>query len=360
MKNIIVTGAGGGGSNNLIRGIKESGYPVYIVGTNLEHYYLARSLADKNFLIPSSDSPDAYIDALHMIITREQIDLIIPNSDREVRVISKYREQLGVLTFLPSHEIIEVCQDKYILHDKLSKQGIRVAETYAIDDLKNVDEIFTYFEGSERLWCRMRKGSGSKGSLPVKHPEQVRFWVQYWQDMRDIPEGMFLLCEYLPGRDYAFQSLWNNGKLVIAKTCERLSYLFGEYMPSGSSSTPRIGKLVNNPAVKDMCTQAIKSIAPHATGMYCVDLKESREGTPCITEINIGRFFMITPAFNAVGRHNMAELYLKLAFGDPITVGEHERFSDIGSDETFLLRELDNEPLVISAKQMKENYISLM
>ena len=38
---------------------------------------------------------------------------------------------------------------------------------------------------------------------------------------------MFLLCEYLPGRDYAVQSLWHEGELIQAKTCERLEYLFG-------------------------------------------------------------------------------------------------------------------------------------
>ena len=102
------------------------------------------------------------------------------------------------------------------------------------------------------------------------------------------------------------------------------------------------------------------TVDPQASGMFCVDLKEAQEGTPCITEINIGRFFTITPVFNAVGRHHMADLFLRLAFGETITIDPDERFTDIGEQETFLVRELDNEPSVFTGEQVDQNYISVL
>jgi carbamoyl-phosphate synthase large subunit len=343
-----------------MRDIQNSQISVHIVGSSSDSFVLARSLADKNYLIPRADAGAAYIEAINRIAAAEQIDLIMPNNDVEVAPISAHRDQLDADTFLPSHETIELCQDKLILNLHLSRNGIRVAQTYLLNSADEADEVFSRFERSDLLWCRMRKGSGSKGSLPVRDPDQLRFWVQYWRDMREIPENMFLVCEYLPGRDYAFQSLWKDGELVIAKTCQRLSYLFGATLPSGSSSTPSIGKLVNNPRVNEICTKSVLAVDPKATGMFCIDLKENQEGNPCVTEINIGRFFMITPAFDSVGRHNMAELYLRLAFGEDVAVHVNERFSDVGSDETFLVREIDNEPMVMTTDEIESSYISLL
>jgi carbamoyl-phosphate synthase large subunit len=360
MKRILITGAGGGGSNNLIRSIRSSGYPAIIIGTNVERYLLARSRADKNYLIPRGDSGPQYLEAINKIVMEEKIDLIIPNNDTEVKAISQYRDQIPTRTFLPSQKTIEMCQDKFTLSEHLSKNGFKVARTFSVPDPDHVEEVYKNFEGDDIVWCRMRKGSGSRGSLPVNNPEQVRFWIKYWHEMRGVPDSMFLLCEYLPGRDYAFQSLWKDGKLVIAKTCERVSYLFGNITPSGTSSTPRIGQVLNNPLVNELCTKAVQSIDPHATGMFSIDLKEDRHGQPCITEINIGRFFMISIVFSAVGRHNMAEIYLKEAFGEPVDVPESERYSDIGTEETFLIRGVDNETAVMTDSEIEATYTKLI
>ena len=92
------------------------------------------------------------------------------------------------------------------------------------------------------------------------------------------------------------------------------------------------------------------------SGLFCIDFKENQRGLPCVTEINIGRFFMITPLFNRVGRHNMAELYLRLAFDESPDVSPEERFGDIGSEVTYLIREIDNEPEVLTEDELRSRY----
>jgi carbamoyl-phosphate synthase large subunit len=208
----------------------------------------------------------------------------------------------------------------------------------------------------ERFWCRLRRGSGAMAALPVTSAAHARCWIGYWELLRGVPASAFLLSEYLPGRDFAFQSLWHGGTLVLAKTCERLSYLMGDRMPSGSSSTPRVGRLVREARVNDACTAAVRAVDPRATGMFCVDVKEDRHGVPCITEINVGRFFMISPVFHAAGRHDMADLYLRVAFGEPVIVPDEDRYDDIGTEDTFLVRELDHEPAVLTRADIESRY----
>jgi len=359
MKNILVTDAGSATSNNLIRGLRRAKEDYYIIGTNIDTYSISTSIADKNYKIPRVDSGKDFNLTIRKIIDKEKIDLLIPNSDIEVGALGKNLEQLSVKTLLPSSGAIELCQDKFSLHKFLHKHGHKTAKTYIIKNLNEIEKLFDQLPNNEKLWCRMRIGSGSRGSLPVNKPEQVRFWVKYWNEMRGVPIDYFTLSEFLPGPDYAFQSLWYKGELVCAKTCQRLTYLYGSILPGGTSSTPKIGKLTNSKKVNSTCYKAIKDIDQNATGMFCVDLKEAADGTPYITEINIGRFFTISPAFNNVGKFNMAELFVNLAFGDEVNVPYDQKYSDIGNADNYLVREFDSEPLVLSSEQINNNFLSI-
>ena len=67
----------------------------------------------------------------------------------------------------------------------------------------------------------------------------------------------------------------------------------------------------------------------------------------CVTEINIGRFFMITNLFNLSGEHSMIDTYLKLAIGDNPNISNPFDFS-----EKYLIRSLDTLPTVLSPEEI--------
>ena len=129
MKTVLITGAGGGGSNNLIRGIRSGGYPVRVVGSNADRYALAQSLADKNYLLPHANAGAAYIDAVRHVMAAERVDLVIPNNDAETAVLSAHREELPTEFFLPAAKTVELCQDKFKFSCYLREHGFQVAET---------------------------------------------------------------------------------------------------------------------------------------------------------------------------------------------------------------------------------------
>ena len=78
--------------------------------------------------------------------------------------------------------------------------------------------------------------------------------------------------------------------------------------------------------------------------MFNFDLKESAAGVPCVTEINAGRFAMITNLYDLTGRHNMAASYVRLAFGEDSGIADP--YDDGG--ENYLVRELDTLPAVLA------------
>ena len=125
MKTILTTGAGSGGSNNLIRSIRHNSYPIRIIGTNADKFTLSRSMADRNYFIPRGEAGDAYFDAINEIIEREKVVLLVPNNDTEVRIMASNRERLGASVFLPEKDTVRICQDKMIFSEKMAAGGFK-------------------------------------------------------------------------------------------------------------------------------------------------------------------------------------------------------------------------------------------
>jgi carbamoyl-phosphate synthase large subunit len=169
--------------------------------------------------------------------------------------------------------------------------------------------------------------------------------------MRGVPVTAFVLSEYLPGRDFGCQSVWKDGRLVLIKTYERLSYLGTGSQPARVSSVAALAKTVFEADVVDTCVRAIKLLDAKASGVFSVDLKEDVRGIACITEIGVGRFSSATNIFDLVGKHNMAKTFVQLARGVPVKI---ENSYDAAPD-WYMLRDLDGPPRIFHASKFSDN-----
>ncbi|MGH7375085.1 MAG: hypothetical protein ACREJY_12750 [Candidatus Rokuibacteriota bacterium] len=348
-RRLLVMGAGTGLGNNVIRSLTAGDPSFVIVGCHPDRFALKSSSAPRNYVIPSGPA-EAVRRSLRRIIAREAIDLLIPTSDRDVQLTARLGASLRGRLFLPRPRVISLCQDKYRVSAYLRARGVPAPKTYAVTTLRDVAPIFRRLGGGPPVWCRVRKGSGSKGALPVRDPEQARSWIRYWRDMRGVPVRSFTLCEYLPGRDFGCQSLWRNGRLVLAKTFERLTYFAGENQPSGVSSVAALARSVVEPRVVEVCAAAVRALDPRTSGLYCIDLKEDTSGTPCITDMNVGRFSLSTHLYDLIGKHNMASTYVQLALGDPVEITDEYD----AADGFYMVRDLDTLPRIVHADELVE------
>jgi glutathione synthase/RimK-type ligase-like ATP-grasp enzyme len=344
---LLVLEAGSAGANNLIHSLRCGDPSLVIVGCNDSRFVLKKSAADRNYVLPPF--AQGYRNALRRIIKTEHINLVIPTSDTDVLRISALRDKLGCQVFLPGKAVIERCQDKYALSVFLRRRRIPAPLTYPIKNADNIEALFRRFEPRTRLWCRIRAGAGSYGAIPVTNPDQAQSWIAYWERMRAVPRGSFTLSEYLPGRDFCVQCLWKKGTLVLAKMAERITYL-DTGSPSGVSSMPALAKTVFEPHVFDVCEKAIRALDPVASGVFFIDIKESDDGQPCITEINAGRFATMTNIHDLAGRHNMAVTYVRLALGKRVKLREVSDFAE----GYYLVRSVDTLPAVIRNDDLYE------
>jgi predicted ATP-grasp superfamily ATP-dependent carboligase len=345
---VLVTGAGTGRANNLIRSLQSGPDDIEVTGCNHDPFLLRRSDAAWSFRAPEPSDP-AFAAACRPIVESRKIHLIIPSSDEDALALARIADALPCPTYLPPAETIEICQDKFLLYQVLRSHNVPVPETFAVRSREDVVASFRRLDRHPLLWCRMRHGSGSKGATKVKDAVQAWSWITYWNEMRQTAIEEFTLSEYLPGRDYNVQGLWQRGENVLIKMCERLSYLDGQNRPSGMSSTPALAKTLCDDQVLDLCDTAIRTIAPKASGVFNLDVKEDARGHAKITEINAGRFAMITNLYDFTGQHNMVQIYVRMALGRSPGI---DRVRDIEPDQ-YLIREYDSQPLIAPLREIR-------
>ena len=320
MKKVMVTGAGGPAAINFIMSLRISPEKLYIVGVDVNEFRIHLSPTDSRFVVPKA-TDENYIDILNEIICKEDIEFIHPQPDIEVRVLSENREKLKADVFLPSKEAIRICQDKFESAKLWLKKGVPTARTIEIRDEKDVERAFE--ELGSPIWIRAKHGAGGRGSTPAYNVETAISWINYWRARDEKWE--FIAQEFLGGRNLAFHSIWKEGELITSMARERLEYIYPHLAPSGITGTPTVQRTIHDQKVNEVAVEAVLAIDSNFSGIACVDLKENKEGTPCVTEINAGRMFTTSFFFSYASkvlygdyRANFPYLYLKLAYKEKI------------------------------------------
>lgn len=320
MKRILVTGAGGPAAINFIMSLRIAPERMYIVGTETSRYKIHLAPTDSVHKVPAA-TESGYIDTLNDIARKEGVELVHPQPDIEVKVISENREKLNVNVFLPSKRAVEACQDKWESARMWMKKGVPTAKTMELKEESDVEKAFE--ELGSPIWIRAKHGAGGRGSTPAYNKETALAWIRYWKARGKDWE--FIAQEYLRGRNIGFHSLWKDGELVVSMARERIEYIYPHLAPSGVTGTPAVQKTIRDERVNRVATEAVLAIDPNFQGIACVDLKENDEGIPCATEINAGRMFTTSFFFSYASKTlynnysaNIPYLYVKLAYKEAI------------------------------------------
>jgi hypothetical protein len=346
----LISGAGTGSSGNAIRALRTIRPKPHIVGMNHDRFVIKQSLADRDYLGAEPASSD-FVNSISEIIKRERINVVMPTDDSVVKALSDGRERIPIDLLLPRQETIELCQDKYTLNVFLRDRALPAPLTYEVRSLRHLDPLFARFSRAGVLWCRARRGSRSLAATPVATVEQARAWITQWRDLQGVEVSDFTLGEYLPGRHFIVPSVWHNGRLLCAQSVEVLSYFAAGNNPSGIFSLSCLAKTVAAAEPLQVTLRAVKALEPYPSGVFSVELKETTDGVPLITEINAGRFPAGVTTLLATGSDNLIAVFASVAIGDPITVTEPH-----GSPvERYLVRDIDAIPGVYRGTDLSKD-----
>ena len=343
MKKILVTGSGGIGGVNFVRALKLFTDKFFIVGTDFNKYYLQFANLDEKIISPKHSDPN-FINFLNELIEKYTIDFLHPQPSSEALVISKNLDEIQTNTLLPPSNVIST--DKLETQKILSKLNILVAKTKVIKNYEMIENEFNEL-GNGPHWIRAKSGAGGNLSLLCNNSKEVEYWMKLWILRGKANFDDFMLQEYLPGRNSAWDSFWYNGKLVSSFTRERIEYPFKHISPSGITGTPTVSKIIIEESVNKIGEAAVKSVHEMPHGNYAVDLKEDINGNWHVTEIDSGKFHTTTPLWGYISTkflnqdplYNMPYLYTMIGLdeiSDPGFLG-----NDIYPEGLHILRHID-------------------
>lgn len=340
-KRILVLGCGGSAGINYIKSLRIAPEEFYIVGVDINKYYIEMSPVNKKYLVEHKKGEEqSYIERLNKIIDKEKIQFVHAQPDPEVRILSDYRDHIIAKTFLPSKESVIISHDKWSTYETLSKNSIPVAKTFKITDEKSIKEALVNI--GETIWLRAIRGAGGKAALPVSSVEQAIMWMNYWKT-KGLSWTDFAASEILPGKEVSWLSIWKDGEIICSQGKERFEWVNTGSSPSGVTGTTAIQRTVHEKKVNEVCTQTVRASDPKPNGIYVVDTKENSKGVPAVMEINSGRFFTTSLFFPTAGV-NMPYIYTKLAFDEEIP--EVKKYNSV-EENIFWMRIPDGGPTMV-------------
>jgi len=337
MRRLLLSEAGGALTNGTIESLRAAPEQFYMIGVSSDKYGLQLANTDERHLVPHSQDPQ-FIPILNHIIEETRSELIISQHDSVVYALSANRHRLSAPVFLPSHEVIERCQNKYASYQAWQNAGLRVPKTILLETEEDLRRALA--ELGPRIWVREIRGGFGKGAVPTDSFEFARIWIDYYDGW-----GRFSAAELLEPDSVTWMSIWRDGELIVAQGRRRLYWKFGNRNLSGVTGVTGAGVTIADSAVDEIALKTIRAIDSNPHGIYSVDLTYDKDNVPNPTEINIGRFFTTHRFFTAAGL-NMPYIMLKLAFGEvlppiarkinPLTPG------------MVWVREMDTQPALVS------------
>lgn len=352
MKKILLAGAGGAPTENVVKSLIESKNKYTLLGMGSEALDLIQSSVEKKFLVPYATDKN-YEKQLLSLLRMEKPDLVHFQNDIEILEASKIRDKIvstGTNLFMPSHETIEKCVNKWTSYTIWAKNNVPVPRTILIKDKSDLRLAFKELSDENgKIWLREVVGGGAKGALPTNNYDFAKLWIDRYQGW-----GRFTAAELLTPDSVTWLSIWYEGELIVAQTRKRVSWNFGNRTLSGVTGITGVGMTTSNQLVTEIALKAILSIDRTPHGIFGVDMTYDKKGVPNLTEINISRFFTTVFFFTEAGL-NMPEIFLELALN-----GKKPKLKDKINplpDGLLWVRGMDKAPLLTSFKEVNERII---
>lgn len=348
---ILVAGAGAASSVGFARSLRASSRGDHLIGTNASAADLMLADVDERYVLPHVDAA-TFEAAFERLLELTRPDFVHVQSDPEVRKLSRLRatvEGAGATLFLPDHDAIVICQDKWLSYERWRDAGIPLPETRVVKAPDELDRAFANL--APELWLRERCGAGGAGSLRTRNRELAHAWIDDrggW--------GRFTAAVCLTDRTVTWQSVWFEGELVVAQTRRRRGWAYGRNAPTGVSGITGIGETCSDPVVDRTAERAIRAVSARPHGIYGVDMAFDGAGIPNPTEINVGRFFTTHEFFTRAGL-NLPEIY--------VTLGVERRFPELETklnplpDGLVWIRSMDVEPVLTTAEELEALAVKL-
>ena len=161
---VMVTASGAPGTAALLRALRENGErEVRLVGTDMGERAVGRHLCDSFHVVPAGADP-AFPDAMLDVATRENVDVILPQSSFDLEGLAEHVDRFPVPVLVSSPHAIHRSNDKAETYAMLHRLGVPAPEFRRVNGAHEVDAAARELGYPERPVCfKPVFSSGSRG-----------------------------------------------------------------------------------------------------------------------------------------------------------------------------------------------------
>lgn len=305
---VLLTCAGGAYGLGVSRSLKAAGH--YVIATDADRFSFQRAEGDERQRIPRASSGETFLTAIADLVRERQVDFVWPGHDSDILAFARERDRLGAATFLPALTEIETCRDKWGSYLRFQGAGVSVPETMMVSSRADLGRAFDRFGGE--VWLRATRGAGGRQAIGTDSLRKAEAWL----DIHD-GWGLFSAARWIKGgARLSWESVWANGELIAVQGRTQLVQGFEYLTISRITGVPGVNQWGTPPEADEIGTAAVRAISDYPHGNYGVDMVTDPDGTPYVTEINIGRYNNDGLIHWPDEKLNAADLAVRLGLGE--------------------------------------------
>jgi carbamoyl-phosphate synthase large subunit len=259
MKNILVTGVGGGVGQSILKALRGSDFGV--VGVDAEELAAGLHAVSKAYKGHYAANP-CFIDRLREICLKEECGLVFAGHDVELLPLSESAELFkseGIVAVVSSAEIIRICDDKLATNAFLKAHGFPVPETRRLNEVTTFDRPV--------VLKPQRGGARSRSTYLARSSRELSIYRQL------VDPDNCIVQEYIEGDEYTCGTVTLDNKCVGVIGMRRI-------LRDGDTYKAFVER---NPSVESAARAIVETLKPF--GACNVQLRV-RNGEPFVFEIN--------------------------------------------------------------------------
>ena len=190
---VLVTGVGGRSvGHQVLHGLLIAGTKYRVVACDADSFSYGLYQVPSRYLLPRADSP-TYLDALLDVVEQEHVDVVLPGSEPEVRVIADAIDTLaraGCTALVNPSTVVQLCSNKGTLYRWLESNGFTVAQYAPVSEWKSLAATC----GLPLVAKPTVETGGSKNVALLKDEAEVRHYLL------NLPQGLEVIFQqYVDG-----------------------------------------------------------------------------------------------------------------------------------------------------------------
>ena len=285
---VLISGAGGAGTIEIIRTLKEMGC-YRIVAIDASPYAYGLKLADAGYVVPFATAPD-FKGAIESIMVKEKPDYVIPLVDEEILAFHTIAEQFSTTVITPVPHFCRLSLDKWLTCQTLREAGILVPETWLATD----KDAIKY-----PAIIKPRSGRGSRGLACLRRVGDLNVYLERVPD----PPQAYVVQKNIDGREFTVSA-------VVGLDGQILAIVPKEVLIKSGITLAGVTRIV--PEIETVCRQIQERLT--ANGPFNVQLIIDEQNKPHIFEIN-PRYSTTVALTIAAGVHEV-DLVIRHAQGE--------------------------------------------